>query len=71
MRKCRRCKKIGRDRRTLWMACFYQMMELGIPFKHQKLGGDKLYTLIVCKDCRADWLCAIREWFNQGKEERL
>lgn len=29
---CARCKSTGEDRRTLWMACFYQMGELGIPF---------------------------------------
>lgn len=29
---CDRCQSIGEDRRTLWMACFYAMDELPIPF---------------------------------------
>lgn len=31
--KCMRCGEVGEDRRTLWMACFYEMEELGIPFE--------------------------------------
>jgi hypothetical protein len=30
--RCDKCGLFGRDRRTLWMACFYAMNELGIPF---------------------------------------
>lgn len=30
--KCDKCGEIGEDRRTLWMACFYAMNELNIPF---------------------------------------
>jgi hypothetical protein len=29
---CARCGEEGEDRRTLWMACFYAMQELGIMF---------------------------------------
>lgn len=60
MEKCQRCGEDGEDRRTLWMACFYEMIELGLPFEKD----DKFYKLLVCKDCRADWLSAIQEWFN-------
>ena len=35
--KCERCGNMGQDRRTLWMACFYQMNELSIPFKQIQL----------------------------------
>jgi hypothetical protein len=31
--KCQRCGEVGEDRRMLWMACFYEMGELGIPFE--------------------------------------
>ena len=63
MDKCQRCGDIGEDRRTLWMACFYEMMELGIPFEKTEKDDGRFYTLLVCKDCRADWMSAIKEWF--------
>lgn len=71
--KCDRCGIIGSDRRTLWMACFYAMDELGVPFKeqalydgiaHETLGPRHFFTLRVCKGCRGDWLQAIRTWFR-------
>jgi hypothetical protein len=37
MERCMRCGEEGEDRRTLWMACFYEMKELGIPFMEQFL----------------------------------
>jgi len=117
MEKCDRCGEVDEDRRTLWMACFYKMEELGLPFKdaevfdidkkHLKrtkrrrimisqsydmdkkgLGPKKripykedivtargrvqprhLYTLRVCKDCRATWMNAIKDWFTDGPKE--
>lgn len=107
--KCVRCGEDGDDRRTLWMACFYAMEELGLPFKKEvlfhaetqdlemakppitfesKSSKDKLvlesgtvrssgelypqqlYTLRVCKECRADWMTAIQAWFHSGKPVR-
>lgn len=38
--RCDRCKSTGADRRTLWMACFYAMDELGLPF-----GNANLWTV--------------------------
>ena len=37
--KCARCGTLGHDRRTLWMACFYEMRELGMPFEMIGLRG--------------------------------
>lgn len=94
--KCQRCGEEGDDRRTLWMACFYQMQELEVPFDevmvkgifHKKVGEEEIspafpqfkapiwkksseeenkypfFTLRVCKSCRADWMGAIKNWFN-------
>jgi hypothetical protein len=94
--RCQRCGEVGEDRRTLWMACFYEMNELPIPFEQVQLRGDlhektgeekvqypsfvhtspvfsetptashewKFYQLRVCKDCRADWMSAIQQWFE-------
>ena len=39
MSKCQRCGKKGQDRRTLWMACFYKMSELNIPFNEDGIIG--------------------------------
>lgn len=30
---CDRCGSVGADRRTLWMACLYNMIELAVPFE--------------------------------------
>lgn len=87
--RCQRCGEVGEDRRTLWMACFYAMGELGLPFEEKTLfhanledleetkdaaqravrsSGDLtpygLFTLRVCKECRGDWMSAIKAWFN-------
>lgn len=37
--KCQKCGVVGTDRRTLHMACFYEMSELGIPFEKIGLRG--------------------------------
>lgn len=81
--QCQKCKELGEDRRTLWMACFYEMMETGLPFLKERivvidntnppeaevLGyRDRLfYTLRVCKGCRADWMQSIKDWFYEEK----
>ena len=39
METCDKCGKVGDDRRTLWMACFYAMDELSIPFKQVAIRG--------------------------------
>lgn len=99
MEKCDRCGDVGPDRRTLWMACWYAMYELDVPFKEVQFKGKlmkldsvtnelmfdggpmmrvakfsddpdakehtkRMYTLRVCKGCRADWMRAIETWFK-------
>ena len=61
---CDKCKEVDEDRRTLWMACFYEMEELGVPFRQILIGGSEFYTLRVCKRCRSDWMMAIKNWFE-------
>lgn len=39
---CARCGDMGLDRRTLWMACFYAMHELGVPFEESAILGVHL-----------------------------
>lgn len=102
--KCQRCGEVGEDRRTLWMACFYAMNELPIPFdqcaiqgRYMKYVGEKevklfeaggpvtfpefehipesgisthnFFTLRVCKNCRADWMKQIQNWFETKPEK--
>ena len=71
--QCQKCGVVDEDVRTLWHSCFYAMEELGIPFsektiieKHESV-KQTFYTLRVCKDCRADWMNAIKSWFNDTK----
>lgn len=40
--KCARCGEEGEDRRTLWMACFYAMNELSVPFDRVQIYGEYL-----------------------------
>jgi hypothetical protein len=73
--KCARCGLEGQDRRTLWMACFYEMRELGIPFDQVAVSVEpprgegsaypvKIFTMRVCKGCRSEWMLAIKAWFQ-------
>jgi hypothetical protein len=80
--KCARCGvEDDPDLRTLWMACMYAMDELNVPFEELGLttvdkAGQQcvtrsrpFYTLRVCKDCRADWMRTIEQWFNTSEEQ--
>ena len=40
--KCVRCGVVGEDRRTLWMACFYAMEELGLPLKEVSFWVERM-----------------------------
>lgn len=71
---CARCKEVDEDRRTLWMACFYEMDELVLPFEkveminpqaHNFHNKQDFYIMRVCKSCRADWMAAIKKWFHE------
>lgn len=68
MEECVRCNEVDEDRRTLWMKCFYEMNELGLPFEKVEIIDDetkhRFYTLRVCKACRADWMESIKDWFS-------
>jgi hypothetical protein len=52
------------------------MGELEIPFEHGDLVHPELdakvsfYTLRVCKACRADWLKAIKAWYDRPAKRR-
>lgn len=61
--ECQRCGDIDDDRRTLKMECFYDMNELNVPFSFDE--KQHCYSLRVCKDCRADWMQAIEQWFHE------
>lgn len=72
---CARCSEVGEDLRTLWMGCFYDMSELGIPFDMKPMdislkASIDLYTLRVCKRCRAEWMQSIHDWFVTKPHER-
>jgi len=70
--KCQRCGETQDDLRTLWMACLYDMSEMNLPFALRYLQCDEvnsIFTLLVCKNCRADWMLAIQGWFNTPPAE--
>ena len=71
--KCDSCGEWGQDRRTLSMACGYEMKEINVPFIERNFEnvpsfGRTLYTLFVCKDCRGRWMKAIKDWFERKGE---
>ena len=37
--QCQRCGRVGEDRRTLYMACFYAMHEFDVPFTQVQITG--------------------------------
>lgn len=72
---CQKCNEETDELRTLWMACFYEMGELEIPFKMEIIPdardregyanqNHQFYTLKVCKDCRAEWMTTIKIWWD-------
>ena len=63
---CQRCGEgPDPDLRPLRMSCLYEMDELGMPFKHEKAPeGYQTYKLLVCKNCRAEWMAAVELWFK-------
>lgn len=60
---CTRCGDTGYDRRTLSVACFYDLGELNIPWQTPKPPAGQPYRVRFCKDCRADFIGALAEWF--------
>jgi hypothetical protein len=67
---CQKCGEKDEDRRTLYMSCFYEMAEMGLPFRIMIDQTDhQFYTLRVCKSCRGDWMMAIKDWFDTPKIE--
>lgn len=87
IKQCQKCKETGDDHRTLWMSCMYEMNELNLPFIKKKISvidnnnsttsenfsvyQQNFYTLRVCKECRAGWMAAIQEWFNDQSKKEL
>jgi hypothetical protein len=73
--RCQRCHVVEDDTRIIKMGCFYEMDELGLPFKHKIIESkdseykEKLYTLTVCKQCRGSWMAAQINWFRGVEEE--
>lgn len=46
------------------------VLESGTVRSNGELTPQQLYTLRVCKECRADWMTAIQAWFQTGKPVR-
>lgn len=64
---CDRCKVEEEVLHTIRMACSYNMFDLDLQFGVEKIDKTKFYTLRVCKHCRGDWICAIRDLFHDKK----
>ncbi len=67
--KCARCGKFTKDIKTLYMDYDYEMSKFNAPFRTHAGpdlldSNEKIYTLKVCKSCRAAWVKAIVDWFE-------
>ena len=63
MEICQVCGQAGEDRRTLHVACLYELREVSDKFTAPtKKDYPGLYTLRMCKDCRGDLLNLLRQW---------
>lgn len=67
---CARCGEEGQNRRIITMACGYDLMGTGIPFFIETKLGIKFCKLIVCKECRADWILSLENWWKDNKSVR-
>ncbi len=78
---CDRCGQPGQDRRTIWMTCGAVMnnpddpttpdvpyQEVAVQLPEGILRKTRFKTLRVCKQCRADWITAIGQWFTWRSE---
>ena len=51
---CCRCGEPGPDLRTLWMACFYEMRELPVPFEQKAIRGPVVKAIGETPCCLGD-----------------
>ncbi len=66
---CQRCNQLTEDIRIIEMSCGYAMNELPIPLGIENvLDSHGSFTLRVCKDCRAQWMESLVEWFKHPKK---
>lgn len=69
-----RCNNDEGDFRTLYMKCGYDMNELEIPFITDNdqimIHRGPFFMLSVCKDCRSQWMKAIKHWFENIEPKR-
>jgi hypothetical protein len=63
---CMLCHAEGPDKRTLKLACFYEVREL-VP---ELVDEGELYQLRICKFCRATLLSKLGLWRNAAIERR-
>lgn len=61
---CQRCGEKVPDLRTLRLSCLVDFSETLIPFTLD----DGVYKLVICKDCRGDFICILQHWFNKKPE---
>lgn len=65
---CMLCNAYGEDKRSLFIACFYDIKEV-VPeavetfdIEHLK---DRGYYLRICKNCRGELLSKLSDWRNE------
>lgn len=66
--KCQVCGQVDEDIRHVGVECFYAVDEV-VPEAEEQLvlqrSGKRFpwgYTIVCCKDCRADFLGVLKRW---------
>lgn len=62
MEQCQVCEALGDDRRTLVISCGYDLHEVSKKFARTPDDRHAQFMLLVCKDCRGDFLGVLRRW---------
>ncbi len=71
---CQRCGEVGYHRRYVQISAPTSFKQEGllvdqllpsVPFTRVKTSRT-MYSVLVCKKCREDWLTAIKKWFHMG-----
>lgn len=69
---CQCCHAYGSDKRSLFVACFYQIDEMIPEFidLHNTDSPQRGYYMRICKTCRARFLRHLEQWYEEGVRRR-
>lgn len=64
---CMFCGAVGSDKRSLVIACFYDVKEVAPEFLERP---DNRFYARICKACRGSFLGYLRKWAQERRDRR-